>query len=100
MDAAKIKEAVLSLFDQLDVEGFPIAPPLTSSLQGTFFKLYTSLFDDETAAENTLVGGRIITLSDISKHGDDDIEAYKVVLKTGGNIGTHRWSRNGRTDRR
>jgi hypothetical protein len=73
MDAAKIKQVLKPLFDQLDAAKIPY-DAVTKAFP-TFFEFYIDMFEDEAPNQNSVVGGRLFSKKDIAQGGDDVAEA-------------------------
>ncbi|KAF2182160.1 FAD/FMN-containing isoamyl alcohol oxidase-like protein MreA [Zopfia rhizophila CBS 207.26] len=73
MDAKKIKKVLKPLFDQLDAKKIPY-DTVTKEFS-TFFEFYIDMFEDETAGNNAVVGGRLFTKKDIAENGDAVVDA-------------------------
>jgi hypothetical protein len=73
MDEAKLNTALKPLFDQLDAANVPYDKHTKAF--PTFFEFYIDMFEDETPNQQSIVGGRLFTQSDIASHGDDIADA-------------------------
>lgn len=87
MNAAKIRQVVKPLIDQLNRDAIP--HDLVVKDFPSFFELYIDLFADEAAGANMLVGGRIFPKQDIRANGDGIVDAIRKSLSAsqGGMIG-------------
>ena len=79
MNAAKIRQVVKPLIDQLNREGVP--HDFVVKDFPTFFELYLDLFDDEGAGANMLVGGRLFSKRDIRENGNGVVDAIRQSLE-------------------
>ncbi|KAF2739860.1 FAD-binding domain-containing protein [Polyplosphaeria fusca] len=73
MDEAKVNEVLKPLFDQLDAAKIPY-DKYTRAFP-TFFEFYIDMFEDEQPNQNSVVGGRMFTHTDISERGDQVADA-------------------------
>ena len=78
MTAEQITTVVKPLLDEFDAAKIPYSKIIKG--YPTFYNLYIDLFEDESAGGSTLVGGRMFTRDDISKHGDEIMSAYKKIV--------------------
>lgn len=69
MDAQKIKEVLKPLFDDLDANNIPYST-VTKEFN-TFFEMYIDLFEDEPPNQQSVVGGRLFTQTDMTTHADE-----------------------------
>jgi hypothetical protein len=82
MDKAKIEAVLKPLFDKLKQEGVQYT---TSTREfGTFFDMYTAMFQDEGAGFSGLVGGRMFTKQDIASNGDKIVNGFKTATSSAG----------------
>jgi hypothetical protein len=81
MTAADINAIVKPLLDDLDSQGVPYST-VTKEFP-TWFELYIDMFEDELAGQNTYVGGRLFTKSDVAAHGNEIVDSFKVALNPG-----------------
>jgi hypothetical protein len=68
MDAAKLNAVLKPLFEQLDAAKVPYTT-FTKAFP-TFFEMYMDMFEDEQPNQNSIVGGRLFTQSDITSNSD------------------------------
>lgn len=68
MDEKKLNEVLAPLFEQLDAAKVPY-DRYTRSFP-TFFEFYIDMFEDEPPNQQSIVGGRLFTHSDIEANGD------------------------------
>ncbi|KAF2833069.1 FAD/FMN-containing isoamyl alcohol oxidase-like protein MreA [Ophiobolus disseminans] len=68
MDEAKLKSVLKPLFEQLDAAKIPY--DTHTKAFPTFFEFYMDMFEDEQPNQNSIVGGRLFTQSDIASNGD------------------------------
>jgi hypothetical protein len=81
MDAAKIRQVVKPLFDQLNQENIP--HDMFVKEFPTFFELYLDMFSDEGAGLNMVTGGRLFTKKDISANADGIVDAIRQSVEVG-----------------
>ncbi|KAF2269613.1 FAD binding domain-containing protein [Lojkania enalia] len=82
MNAAKIKQVLKPLSDQLASENIPHDWVVKEF--PTFFELYIDLFADEGAGANMLTGGRLFTKTDIRKNANGIVDAMIQSLAASG----------------
>ncbi|KZW00723.1 FAD-binding domain-containing protein [Exidia glandulosa HHB12029] len=87
MTAAQITQVVQPMFDVLDKAGVPYST--STKAFNTFFDLYIDLFEDESAGNDLLTGGRIMTHRDIAQNAAGIVDAYKTTLDNGAFIIGH-----------
>ena len=75
---AQLLKITKPLFDDLDSQKIPYSK--VAKGYRTFYELYVDLFEYEHAGDSSLVGGRLFTRKDISRNGNDIIEAYKKIV--------------------
>jgi hypothetical protein len=82
MDRAKIEAVLKPLFDKLRADGVQYSTQTREF--GTFFDMYTAMFQDESAGFSGLVGGRLFTKKDIESNGDGIVRAYRTATSSAG----------------
>ncbi|KAF2747898.1 FAD binding domain-containing protein [Sporormia fimetaria CBS 119925] len=82
MDKTKIEAVLKPLFDKLRADGVQYTS--TTREFGTFFDMYTAMFQDEGAGASGLVGGRLFTKRDIAENGDGIVRAYRTATGAAG----------------
>jgi hypothetical protein len=73
MDEAKLATVLKPLFDQLKAAKVPYDTHTRAF--PTFFEFYIDMFEDESPNQNSIVGGRLFSQSDIAEHGDQIADA-------------------------
>lgn len=73
MDEAKLKTVLKPLFDQLDAAKIPY--DTHTKAFPTFFEFYIDMFEDEMPNQNSIVGGRLFTKTDIATNGNGVADA-------------------------
>jgi hypothetical protein len=81
MNAAKIRQVVKPLIDQLNQQSIP--HDLVVKDFPTFFELYIDLFADEGAGANMITGGRLFTKRDINANANGIVDAMRQSLEAG-----------------
>jgi len=75
MTAAQINEVAKPMFNALDSQGVPYST-VTKEFP-TFFDLYIDLFEDESAGQSALAGGRIFTRQDLEENASGIVQSYR-----------------------
>ncbi|KXH31307.1 isoamyl alcohol oxidase [Colletotrichum salicis] len=65
------------MLDELKANGIPFESSTKGF--GTFFALYTDLFQDEQAGTQALTGGWMFSHTDVEKRNDQIVDAFKTV---------------------
>ncbi|EUC47542.1 hypothetical protein COCMIDRAFT_3492 [Bipolaris oryzae ATCC 44560] len=73
MDEAQLAKSLSPLYQQLDAAKVPY-DAYTKAFP-TFFEMYIDMFEDEPPNQQSIVGGRLFTQSDIASHGDEIADA-------------------------
>jgi hypothetical protein len=73
MDEVKLKTVLKPLFEQLDAAKVPY--DTHTKAFSTFFEFYIDMFEDEPPNQQSIVGGRLFTQSDITQNGDKIADA-------------------------
>ncbi|KAF1944572.1 FAD-binding domain-containing protein [Clathrospora elynae] len=68
MDETKLNAVLKPLYEQLDAAKVPY--DTHTKAFPTFFEFYIDMFEDELPNQQSIVGGRLFTQSDITDHGD------------------------------
>jgi hypothetical protein len=77
MDKTKLATVLKPLFDQLDAAKVPY--DTHTKAFPTFFEFYMDMFEDEQPNQNSIVGGRLFSQSDITEHGDQIADALLMA---------------------
>ncbi|KAL1792211.1 hypothetical protein ACET3X_009962 [Alternaria dauci] len=73
MNEEQLAKVLAPLYEQLDAAQVPYGT-YTRAFP-TFYEFYIDMFEDERANQQSIVGGRLFTQSDISAHGDEIADA-------------------------
>jgi hypothetical protein len=73
MNEEQLGKVLAPLYEQLDAAKVPYDTHTRAF--PTFFEFYIDMFEDEPPNQQSVVGGRLFTQSDISAHGDDIADA-------------------------
>jgi hypothetical protein len=73
MNETQLATVLAPLYEQLDAAKVPY--DTHTKAFPTFFEFYMDMFEDETPNQQSIIGGRLFTHSDITAHGDDIADA-------------------------